>query len=443
MIALLILLFAPQSETVQTGHFEVVGTAADPAYLRQVADALESAYPTMSAALGKPAEKSRYRINIYGKLEDYREKDRELNNGRFADNGAFSHVKTNEAYIVVQPRAAGPLMDRTRALLRHEAFHLMQHRHAARQGNAPAWLGEGMCERVAEESDRATLGDAVKGTVNFGDKVTRVRAMQERKRFIPLDTLLMDDQSSHKDGLVRSLWYAESWLLVKYLEEKRPDAWKKFRTRFRIEGEPAAEEIPANVRTQLMESVGGTVDQLEKDWLAWIATLKPAPWWRISGDWRITKDGVEGIAFADMSAYLMSSETIQRKRYRFRVEAQLEKMGFGQVDLVVMPSIEDHDARNLMKVTVLRSGEASVLVRRKGEWTNVANSRVDPTFDDPKAWVRLELEVNGRTVTCRANGNVLVAHTFKDEVEELHDVRWGVGNYDSWTRFRAMEVLKD
>src|SRR5688572_7383809 len=99
MIALLFLLCAPQSESVQTEHFEVVGTEAEPAYLRQVADALEAAYPTMAAALGKPVEKSRYRINVYGKLEDYQEKDKELNGGKFADNWAFSHVKTNEAYI--------------------------------------------------------------------------------------------------------------------------------------------------------------------------------------------------------------------------------------------------------------------------------------------------------------------------------------------------------
>jgi hypothetical protein len=439
MMTVLILLVLAQTETVTTKNFEVVGTAADSQYLRQVADALEAAYPTLAAAFGKPAEKSRYRINIYGRLADYEEKDRELNDGRFKHNGAFSHPKTNEAYIFVQPRAGRALLDQTRALLRHETYHLMEHRHETRQGDAPAWLGEGLSERIAEAADRAVLGDAVKGTVNFGDQVTRFRAMRERKRFIPLATLLRDDQSSDSDELSRNLWYSESWLLVKFLEEERSEAWKRFRTRFRERADSEA----AAVQKLLLESLGVTVEQLEKDWLAWIATLKPAPWWRVAGDWRLTPDGVEGAAFPDKSAYLMSSEPVKSRRYRIHAEAQLEKAGFGQLDLVVMPSSEDHAARNLVKASVLRSGEASVLIRRNGNWTNVANNKIDPIFVDPKTWVRLELEVNGRAMVFRADGTVLVAHTFKDEVEELHDVRWGVGNYDSWTRFRALDVKSD
>ena len=444
MIAALLILLALQTDTVTTEHFEVVSTYQDRAYVKQVAEALESGYAAMTAGLGKkPVETARYRINLYAKLEEYLAKVHELNKGRFAENWAFSHVDTGESYVVVQPRSGVPLLDRTRALIRHEAFHLMGFRHAPRKGNAPSWLGEGLCERAAEEADRATLGDPVKTTVNFGEAVTRVHAMIERKRFISLDSLLLEDRSSDKDGMVRELWYAEAWLFVKFLAERRTEDWGKFRERFRQEGEAPAPQLAEAVKKQLMETLGGTVADLEKKWLTWIASLKPAPWWRIAGDWRLTKDGVEGAAGPDQSAYLMSTGTLQSKRYRIRAETQVMNEGMGQVDVVIMPSREDHAAANLVKATVSRSRAASVLVRRKGEWTNVEKRDVDAGLVSADRWIRLELAVDGRKVQLSVNGDTVVDHTFEDAIDELHDVRWGVGNYNSWTKFRALEVLKD
>jgi hypothetical protein len=444
MIKALLLLLVFQPETVKTGHFEIVTTSPDRAYVKQVADALESGYAAMIAAFGKaPAEAGLYRINLYANNDDYLEKDRELNDGRFAENLGFSHAETGEAYIAVQPRSGVPLLDRTRALIRHEAFHLMAYRHAVRRGNAPAWLAEGLSERAAEEADRATGGDPVKTTINFGEAVTRAQAMIERKKFIPLQSLLMEDSSSHKDGMVRDLWYAEAWLFVKFLAEKRPEDWRKFQARFRQEGEAPAPQLAEAVKKQLLESLGVTVGDLEKEWRTWIAALKPAPWWRIAGDWRLTRDGVEGAAVPDRSAYLMSTETLKSKRYRVRAEAQVMNEGTGQVDLVILPSKEDHAAANLVKVTVSRTRAASVLVRRKGEWTNVSKRDVDASLVDADKWIRLELAVDGRTVKLRVNGDIVVEHTFDDDVDELHDIRWGLGNYNSWTKFRAMEIRKN
>ena len=443
MVALLLLLVL-QSEPVKTEHFEIVTDCQDKPYVKQVADALESGFAAMAAGWpGAAADKKPYRINLYATLEDYQAQDKKLNGGRFADSGGFSHPETGEAYLHVQPRPGVPLLDRTRGLIRHEAFHLMGYRHAARMGNAPAWLGEGLCERAAEEADRVAGGDPLEATVKFGDAVARVHSMIEQKRFISLDTVLMEDLSADKSALVRSLWYSESWLLVKFLAERKPADWKNFQARFRQEGEAPASEMPAAVKKQLLETLSIKVDDLEKEWLAWIGGLKPAPWWRVAGDWRLTKDGVEGAAFPEQSAYLMSSGTLKAKRYRIRAEAQVMNGGTGQVDLVIMPSGEDHDAANLVKLTVSRTRAASVLTRRKGEWTNVSKRDVDEKLVSADRWIRLELEVDGRKVRLSVNGDTVVEHTFTDAVDELHDVRWGVGNYNSWTKFRAIEAKKN
>src|SRR5688572_3176094 len=125
MITTLVLLLAIQTETASTEHYEVVSTYQDREYVKQVAESLEAAYPAFVSVLGvKPEEKSRYRINLFAKLEDYAEKDKELNDGRFLSNGGFSHPKTGEAYINVAPfEGAAAMLDQRRALIRHEAFH--------------------------------------------------------------------------------------------------------------------------------------------------------------------------------------------------------------------------------------------------------------------------------------------------------------------------------
>src|SRR5262245_1739403 len=183
MIAALPLLVFPQAESVKTGHFEIVTDCTDKEYVKQVADALEAGYAAMTGGWpAAAADKKPYRINLYATLEAYQEQDKKLNGGRFADSGGFSHPDTGEAYVHVQPRPGVPLLDRTRALIRHETFHAMAYRHAVRAGNAPAWLAEGLCERAAEEAERVSDGDPLKTSVKFGDAVARVHSMIELKR---------------------------------------------------------------------------------------------------------------------------------------------------------------------------------------------------------------------------------------------------------------------
>ena len=433
--ALLVLLWL-QTETAATEHFEVVSTHRDRDYVRQVADSLEAGYRAMAGLLGPaPAEPRRYRINLYAKPEEYRAKDQELNEGRFAANMAFSHPQSGEAYLQLQPRGGVPLMDRTRALFRHEAFHLMSYRHAPWLQEAPDWLQEGVSERAAELAERTRDSDPVIASVKFADAVTLVRSMIEQKRAVPLADLLKDGGNSHKDYLVRWTWYAEAWLLVKYLMERRGEAWTKFVRRL-------TEDPPAKRKSKevLFDVTGETSDALEQAWWAWIATLRPAPWRRIEGDWTLTKDGVEGAAFPELSAYLLSDTTLRRRRYKIRAEAQISPVGTGQADLVLAPAGEDHGVSNLVKAIVSRTGVAAILIRSKGEWKQAASKDVDGRTLAPDRWIRLELEIDGSTIKFRVGGGLLVEHEVKEAGVELEHVRWGVGNYDSWTKFRSIEA---
>jgi hypothetical protein len=296
--------------------------------------------------------------------------------------------------------------------------------------DAPEWLAEGLAERAAEQNAEADL--------NFADAVTLTRSMIAWKRAWSLVELITSSGSSHKEFLKRWTWYSQSWLLVKFLIEKRKEPWSRFMKRL-SDGpgdRPRANKI-------LLEEMGETAEDLEASWFEWIGTLKAAPWRRIDGDWRLAKDGVEGVAFPRMSAYLMSDATLRKRKYTVKAEAQVASLGSGQVDLVLIPADEDHGVARIIKSTLSRAGVATVLQRSKGVWKREAWQNADPALVAPDRWVRLEMEVDGDTIRLRADGKLRVEHTFKGDAFPLDDVRWGVGNYDSWTKFRAIEVLNN
>jgi hypothetical protein len=141
-----------------------------------------------------------------------------------------------------------------------------------------------------------------------------------------------------------------------------------------------------------------------------------------------------------MSAYLMSDTTLRKRKYTIAAEAQVGSLGSGQVDLVLAPAEEDHGVARIIKTTLSRNGVAAVLQRSRGVWKREAWQNTDPALVAPDRWVRLEMDVDGDTIRLRADGKLRVEHTFKGDAFPLDDVRWGVGNYDSWTSFRAMEV---
>src|SRR5688572_9498515 len=291
LVAILVL----QTETVQTEHFEVVSTFRNREYVKSVADALEAAYPAFRSVLGlKPAEKSRYRFNLYATLEEYLEKDRQLNNGRFATNGGFSPPQTGEAYVNVAPfEGAAAMLDQRKALILHEACHLATYRHAPWINTTAPWLEEGLAERAVEEAWMVGGGDPLASTIKFANAVNTVRDLKRRAALIPLGSLMEEDPASYVNEVKKAAWYYESWLLVKFLKERRAPKWPAFLRRCESTFEGADFYRARAVKRALFECLGETVVALEKDWVAWIDGLKAAPWWRVVdfGDWAMHRDG--------------------------------------------------------------------------------------------------------------------------------------------------------
>lgn len=417
-----------QSEEATSVHYRVVSTYADAKYVRAIADRLEAGHPQISKFLGlEGKDRETYTVRLYATPKEYLDKDLELNAGRFANNGAFSHRSTKESYILVQPRARVPLFDRTNALICHEAFHILTYRHAEWLPSSPDWLNEGMAEYAAE----LCIGF---DNIKYGNATAIVRAQLDAGSAIPLSSILQEGQSASPDFLVRRAWYAESWLLVKFLSETRAEAWAAFLRRLRDSSSRSANKTQA----LLLDCVDLDLEGLEKAWTAWVRGRKHAKWMLLDGDWRLTDDGVEGAAFPESSSILTTSEAVSAERFVFSAEVRIEAEGSGQADLVFVPA-KDLRGTNLWKVCVTRTpGTAALLVKKGDQWKRVASKAYPRKNLAADRWVRLEVEVDGRDVDFRVDGATILEHTFDREVE-LHDIRWGVGGYDSWTRFRSLK----
>lgn len=429
MIALLLLLLA-QTEEARSEHYHVISTYRDAKYVRAVADRLESGYPKIRELLGiRGKDEPRYPVRLYATQKEYAEMDRELNDGRFANNGAFAHGGSLEAYILVAPRTGVPVFDRTEAVICHEAFHLLTYRHAEWLASCPEWLNEGMAERAAELCMPSE-------TIKFGDSIALIQAQLEARNAISLESLLGKGQSSSTDYLVRWTWYAESWCFVKYLAENHADAWKTFLRRMAA----LTDRSPENTRAQLLDCVGLDLLSLQRKWGDWIRAQKH-PKWVVAGggDWRLTEDGVEGAAYPQWSAVLYRSEAVRSRKYAVSAEVRIEAEGAGQADLIFLPA-GDLRLHKFWKVCITRANSTASLMVKKGEtWKCAASLGYDAKKIPTDQWIRFELEVDERTIRFTVDGRKVLAFKLEDPEVELHHVHWGVGCYDSWTRFRALK----
>lgn len=426
-----LLLLLLQSEEVQKGHFKVISTYRNSEYAQTIASKLDAGYPLLVDLLGvEPKETAAYPVRLYATKEEYVAIDKELNNGRFANNGGFTHRRTQETYIQIQPRLFVPLFERMETLVYHEAFHLITNRHAPWLDGAPIWLYEGMAEYAAEMCLKRESSMKTSHAINL------VLSSHDRNALIPLADLLSADKSSDPDFLTRWLWYAESKLLVKYLAEGRAKSWKEFLGAMKTRGREDS------VSDLLLKAVGGTRKTLENDWIAWLKGCKRAPWRILDGDWRLTKDGVEGAAYPKSSAMLVSAEPIRKARYALSAEVLMPREGAGQADLVFV-SGKDLRGMNLWKASVVREGVAALVIRREGKWQRIAFAAIDPKNLPADRWLKLEVRMDDGAVSLRLDGERILEHTIKEEGVELAHVYWGLGNYDSWTQFRSIKLTPD
>jgi tetratricopeptide (TPR) repeat protein len=135
-------------------------------------------------------------------------------NGKAVRVGGYFLGGRDVNYITVTAETGG---DDFRAVY-HEYTHLLMQRLA---GNFSLWLHEGLAEYFSTfEADGRTA--------RFGRPIgSHVDLLRERQMQLSELFAVTHDSTTYNEGNRRSLFYAQSWLLVHYAFIENPDRWKQ------------------------------------------------------------------------------------------------------------------------------------------------------------------------------------------------------------------------
>ncbi|KAF0246942.1 MAG: hypothetical protein FD180_301, partial [Planctomycetota bacterium] len=431
-----LLLATALAAPAETPKVEIKGTHADDTFRKEARGALRHAFPSFCELGGvKPDKDAPYVLNVYQLREEYLKADRELNGGRFANNGGFFSVDTGEAHLLMAPRVDPeftervPLTERMRTLIVHETSHMFWRRHVPWYSGAPQWALEGIAEYCAERE----LGkEALKG-VYFSTGLHALRRALDSGRLVPLEDVVSMDLSSQPDAFLRDLYYRESWALVKWLVEARPEAWTDLVHDF--SGVTDREEAAARGRTFFRKRVGSPRD-VQKEWTDWIDGLASGPWEMKYGDWRLDAGELEGTAYMKTGSAILNEQELKGDA-AIDAEVWIQDLANAQADVVI--GAWDDRARNMVKIAFMKSGMTALLVLKEDRWERVAFSQSAPVAVPAETWKPVRIEIEGRTVRAFVDGKAVLEHEVADEDVRL-DGRWGFGNYDSSVRFRRWKV---
>jgi tetratricopeptide (TPR) repeat protein len=223
---------APQWRTVATPNFTVVGDAGDHA-LQNVAARLEQFRAVLGRVLPgvKLSTPAPTVLVVFGSKAAY-ESFQPRFDGKAVQAAGFFQAGPDVNYIVLTLEGGG---DGLRIAF-HEYSHLVLHNWMAA---APVWLDEGLAEyyssfAIADDGKTARIGAALPHHVQL-----------LHQRFLPLiDVLALDRRSPlYNEGDQRTVFYAESWVLMHYLLMETPHGDVKINSYLAAigRGEPAAQ----------------------------------------------------------------------------------------------------------------------------------------------------------------------------------------------------------
>jgi hypothetical protein len=178
-------------------HFIVYYKGASDNFINQVIDKAEEYYKDIADNLGFTRHNfwlwdNRAKIYIYDNAKDYQEK---TGKPAWSGGAVYYHEKVIETY----PWAEGFF----HSLLPHELGHIIFREFIGGQGNAPAWIDEG----VAMSQEKIKRTDI---------KKKLLQALDEKK-LIPLDKLSQLNIGFVNDKEIVELYYLESLSVITYL----------------------------------------------------------------------------------------------------------------------------------------------------------------------------------------------------------------------------------
>jgi tetratricopeptide (TPR) repeat protein len=237
---------------VVTPHFRVAGDASD-RLLRQAAERMEQLHALVGMMAPDPALRAPETTVIVFRDRRAYAPFTPLYEGKPQEVGGY-FISGPMNYITVLAGAE----DSARSVVFHEYVHLVMNRTAARM---PTWVGEGLAEfystfDVTDGGRTAHVGGMLQ------DHLWRLQ-----KQLLPLATLVAVDHDSpyYNERDKSSVFYAQSWALVHYLQL---GADRKYAPRFGAFLEALAGGTPfaAACATQL----GVTPEALEKELAAYV-----------------------------------------------------------------------------------------------------------------------------------------------------------------------------
>ncbi len=429
-------LLATLAAAGEPAKVEIAGTHADETFRREARGALRLAWPVFCELAGvDPAQDKPYVVNVYRDREEYLKADRDLNGGRFANNGGFFSIGDGKAHLLLAPRTEEaytrrvPLTERMRGLLVHEASHMFWRRHVAWYEGAPQWALEGVAELCAEREAAGRSSDHL----YFSAGLRTLRRAAETGRLIPLEDLLVADLASQPDAFQRDLFYRESWALVRWLASTQPETWKALTADFSTVGDHRDSAVRG--RTFFRKRVGDP-RAVQAAWLEWIRSLPCGPWETKFGDWRLDGQELEGTAYPGTGSAIFHSQELTGDA-TVSSEVWVQDLASGQADILL--GGWDDRARNFVKVAFVKTGIVALLVLKEEVWTRVAMAQAPTPPVSPETWTRIAVEIRGRRVLASAGDTVVLEHELDDDDVRL-DGRWGFGNFDSSVRFRNWKV---
>lgn len=166
----------------------------------------------------------------------------------------------------------------TYTVLAHEGTHAFQGKKMANMGNYPNWYIEGMAVYFGDGSKLDYKKKKIVSGLIPRDRLFHIQDKIRENKHTPLSKL---------GGLARNRFsgthYADSWAVWHYLING-PESKKgqRFLAEYWIMGEKR--RVAQRQFNELAEKYFGSVAEMEKDWQAYVLSLKPDPAGEIKGD---------------------------------------------------------------------------------------------------------------------------------------------------------------
>ena len=371
----------PEASWADGEHFRVVCHFGDEEIAAIGLEAAEAAFEPTRALLNAPEIEGRLAVNVYRTAADYRDAVKDAGGKAFLNNNAFTSYKTRAAYVAVVPDIPDAVLEKvglsaqTRRIIAHEAVHVVTYRAWPNYRRVPEWLHEGLATYVADQAMLARGWSPGLAQAPYSStRMARLGRLRDSGRLPRVRAILQDRYK----GLEMSEKYASWWGFFRFLKSEHPDKLAYVLARAGAEPEKGATSAEFFEALEKAWTRDG-IEALDRDFLAWIPSLKP--------EWderyrTLTVDGKRWIqlAWPKRNAVCWRTAPVGRKRYEIRGAFEILPCEEPQLNLLLGRS-----KRGFVSVA-LRAGNVTVFdyESSKDRWNRLGNAKVESLVAEKK-----------------------------------------------------------